>query len=219
MTYLCTQIEHIYLFSNHTLTLKNMSQNKYIKVAYRMFTNSAASHKLLYETEAEAPVAFVTGMGLMVDGFEEKLSQLAPGEQFDFTLQPAEAFGERDEDLMRSIPRKAFEIDGKFDAERIYPGAEVPLLDNEGNHFYGTITAVTATEVTVDLNSPLAGYALQFTGTLYENREATLQEIEHTAKILSGECGCGGCGGGCGDGGCGGGGCGEGGGCGCGGCD
>ena len=185
-----------------------MSQ-RYIKVSYQMLTNSAASHKLLYQTEATRPAAFVTGMGLMIDAFEERLTHLLPGDSFDFTLPACDAFGERDEDLVRPVPRKVFEINGKFDDENIFPGAEVPLMNSEGDHFMGTIAKITETEVTVDLNNPLAGKALQFTGTLHENREATLQEIEQTAKILSGECGCcGGCGSGCG------GGCGDG----CGGC-
>lgn len=186
----------------------------YLKVSYRMFTNSAASHKLLYETEVTKPVAFVTGMGLMIDAFEERLTQLHPGESFDFTLQPAEAFGERDEDLVRAVPKKIFEVRGRFIEEEVYPGAEVPLMDSEGNHFMGTIVKITDTEVTVDLNNPLAGKALQFTGTVHENREATLQEIEQTAKILSGECG--GC---CGCGGCGSEGCDNGCGNGCGNCE
>lgn len=182
---------------------------RYIKVAYRMYTNSAASHKLLYETEVTKPVAFVTDMGLMIDAFEQRLSQLRDGEQFDFTLPAAEAFGERDEELVRAVPRKVFEVHGKFDEEEVFPGAEVPLMDNEGNHFMGTIVKVTDTEVTVDLNNPLAGKALQFIGTVYTNREATLKEIEETSNILAGEGGCEGCGG-CGsEGGCCGGGCGQ----------
>ena len=179
-------------------------EQRYIQVSYRMLTATAASHKLLYETEADKPVSFVTGMGLMIEAFEEKLSQLKDGETFDFTLQAADAFGERDEELVRAVPKTIFEVNGKFMAEHIYPGAEVPLMDNEGNHFMGTIVKVEESEVTVDLNNPLAGKALQFTGTVFANREASLQEIEQTAKILSGECGgCGSCGG------CGGGGCGE----------
>lgn len=193
-----------------------MSQ-RYIKLSYRMFTNTAASHKLLYETEETKPVGFVTGMGLMIEAFENRISELHDGEEFDFTLQPSEAFGERDEVLVRAVPRKIFEINGRFVEEEVYPGAEVPLMDSEGNHFQGTVVKVTDTEVTLDLNNPLAGKALQFTGTVYENREPTLQEIEMTARILSGECG--GCSGGCGS--CGEG-CGKSGGCGnggsCGGC-
>jgi len=186
-----------------------MSQ-RYIKVSYQMQTNSAASHKLLYQTEATRPASFVTGMGLMIEAFEQKLTEMLPGTSFDFTLQAAEAFGEREEELVRPVPRKVFEINGKLDEEHIFPGAEVPLMNSEGDHFMGTIVSVSDTEVIVDLNNPLAGKALRFIGTLHENREATLQEIEQTAKILSGECGgCGGCGGGCNDGGCGGGSCGN----------
>ena len=175
---------------------------RFLVVSYRMLTHSAASHKLLFETPADTPAAFVTGMGLMIDAFEQRLTALQPGDNFDFVLKAEEAFGLRDEELVRAVPRKTFEINGKFIEEEVYPGAEVPLMNNEGDHFMGTIVKVTDTEVTVDLNNPLAGRDLQFTGRVLENREATLQEIEKTAKILSGECGCGGdcsgCGGGCG---------------------
>lgn len=181
-----------------------MSQ-RYLVVSYRMLTHSAASHKLLYETPADSPAAFVTDMGLMIEAFEQRLSELKPGDSFDFVLKAEEAFGLRNEELVRPLPRKTFEIRGKFIEEEVYPGAEVPLMDNEGNHFMGTIVKVTDTEVTVDLNNPLAGRDLQFTGRVLENREASLKEIEQTAKILAGECGgcggdCGGCGGGCGKG-------------------
>ncbi|MBO4905592.1 MAG: FKBP-type peptidyl-prolyl cis-trans isomerase [Bacteroidaceae bacterium] len=185
-----------------------MAQNRYIKTAYKMLTNTAASHKQLYESTEEQPDVFVTGMGLMLDAFEEKLAALEAGHTFDFTLQAAEAFGEVDEEKIIDLPRSTFEIKGKFDEENIYPGVEVPLMDSEGNHFPGTIVKVDSETVTVDLNPPLAGYALQFVGKVLENREPTISEMEKTAKILSGECGCGGCGGGdcsSGCGGCGGG--------------
>ncbi len=178
------------------------AMNRYIKVSYKMFTNSAASHKELYDSGQ--PVAFVTGMGLMVDGFEKRLSDMEPGTQFDFTLPPEEAFGLRDEGKVGAVPRKLFEIQGKFDDVNVFPGAEVPLQDKEGYNFLGTVVRVTETEVVIDLNSPFAGRAIQFTGTLHDNREATLQEIEYTARVLSGETtSCGGCGG-CGGGHCGG---------------
>ena len=102
---------------------------RYLVVSYRMLTHSAASHKLLYETPNDTPAAFVTDMGLMIDAFERKLSELKPGDDFDFVLKAKEAFGLRDEDLVRAVPRKIFEINGKFIEEEIYPGAEVPLMD------------------------------------------------------------------------------------------
>ena len=179
-------------------------ENRYVKVSYKMFTNTAASHKLLYDSQE--PVAFVTGMGLMSEGFEERLIALTPGSEFDFTLQPQDAFGEREEALVNAMPRSAFEIKGKFAEEYIYPGAEIPLQDSEGNRFMGVVVRLTPTEVIIDLNNPLAGKAIQFIGTLHECREASLKEIEQTANILSGDAECSGCGNSCGScgGGCGG---------------
>ena len=87
---------------------------RYVVVSYKMLTHSPVSHKLLYETPAEQPVAFVTGMGLMIDAFEQHLTALNPGDDFDFVLKAADAFGERDEELVRALPRKVFEIRGKF---------------------------------------------------------------------------------------------------------
>ena len=143
-------------------------ENRFVRVTYTMHTNTAASHKLIYDSEK--PVEFVTGMGLMSEGFEQRLVDMQPGTEFDFTLQPADAFGEREEALVNAMPRKAFEIRGKFADEYIFPGAEIPLMDKEGTHFLGTVVRLTETEVIIDLNNPLAGKDIQFTGTLHDNR-------------------------------------------------
>ena len=96
---------------------------------------------------------------------------------------------------------------GVFDEERIFPGAVIPLQDNEGHHFYATVSEVTNDTVTVDLNHPHAGKDLTFEGEVVESRTATNEEIQEMVKMMSGEgcgCGCGDCGEGCGDeGGCG----------------
>ncbi len=171
-----------------------------LTITYQMHTATAASHKLVYETPKGQSVTFVTGMGLMFDAFEQHLENVAAGSDFDFVLS-ADEIGQRDETQVRTVPRSIFEVNGKFDDENIYPGAEVQMMDSEGNYFWVVVVAVDADSVTIDRNHPLAGKAIRFTGTVIENREATLQEIEATARILAGESSCGGCGGcgGCGD--------------------
>ena len=78
-----------------------------------------------------------------------------------------------------------------------------PLMNADGARFNGTITDVKEDTVTVDLNHPLAGKALNFIGEVTENRDATKDEIQGMLNMLSGEggcgCGCDSCGGGCGD--------------------
>ena len=38
----------------------------------------------------------------------------------------------------------------------------IPLMSSEGNHVMATVTEITDTEVTADLNHPLAGQDLTF---------------------------------------------------------
>lgn len=195
-----------------------MTTNKYITVAYELYTtNSEGEREMMEKATAEHPFQFISGMGLTLDDFEAAVAGLQKGEKFDFTLTPEQAYGAYVEEAVQKLPRATFEIDGKLNADYIYEGAVVPLQNAEGERFNGTITEITATDITVDLNHPLAGQSLNFVGEVVENREATNEEIEEMAKMLSGESGCGSCGGGCGAGGCGesGCGCGEG-GCGCG---
>lgn len=193
MDYLCAELYPI------SVNIFNMAANRYIKVAYQMLLETPACHKTLYEASAEQPDQFVSGMGMMIDAFEQKVLAVEEGGNFDFVLQPGEAFGERDEHLVMEIAKKTFEVNGRFDADNIYDGAQVPLANEAGDRFFGTIVAVKDTTVIVDLNDPLAGKPLRFVGQVIENREPTLQEIERTTQILSGEgCECG-CGCGCGE--------------------
>jgi len=77
------------------------------------------------------------------------------------------------------IDRAAFEIDGKFDSERVKVGAEVPMRDNEGHTLVGKVKTITNENVEMDFNHPLAGYDLHFTGEVLDVREASNEELSH----------------------------------------
>lgn len=194
-------------------------ENKYITVAYKLYAPMEGNEReLIEEATTDMPFQFVSGMGMALDAFESNITPLNPGDTFDFTLTEDEAYGPHVPEGVQTLPRQAFEINGKLDPKFIYEGAVVPLQNNEGERFNGTISEITETQITVDLNHPLAGKALTFVGSVVESREATNEEIQQAVQALTG--GCGGCGGGCNGGDCGGdcgGGCG-GGGC-CGGCN
>ena len=100
-----------------------------------------------------------------------------------------------------------FTVDGHFDKENIFAGNIVPFENDKGERFNGTILNVTNDTVVVDLNHPLAGCSLHFTGKVVETRETTKEELAGFLSMISGE---GGCGCGCGEEGCGDGGCGDG---------
>jgi len=86
------------------------------------------------------------------------------------------------------LPRAIFEINGKFDDEVIFEGNIVPLKDKEGNRINAQVVSVNEDSVSLDLNHPLAGENLHFTGKILAVRAATDDEINAITKG-----GCNGC--------------------------
>ena len=174
-------------------------QNKYISVSYQLYSIDAnGSKNLVEQTEQGRPFTFITGFGFSLDSFEQRIASMQQGEKFDFTLTPAEAFGEYYEEGVHKLAREEFFIDGKFDSANIFPGAMITMKNEEGKHFMVRVTKVEDDGVTLDANHPLAGETLQFTGEVLENREASTEEIQHLIAQMSHECGgCGDCGGDC----------------------
>ncbi|MBQ9667123.1 MAG: FKBP-type peptidyl-prolyl cis-trans isomerase [Prevotella sp.] len=167
-------------------------ENKYISVSYQLysFTADGAKH-LEEETEQGRPFQFISGFGFSLDSFEQHVAALEPGSKFDFTLTPAEAFGEYDPEGVHKLKREVFSINGHFDHENIFPGAVITLMDADEHRFMARVKKVDDEGVTIDTNHPLAGRTLQFTGLVLENREATKEEIQHMLNHMGGEgCGC-----------------------------
>lgn len=165
-------------------------QNKYISVSYQLYTVDAdGSRHLEEQTQQGKPFTFISGFGFSLDGFEERIASLEPGEKFDFTLTPAEAFGDYMEEGVHKLQREVFMINDHFDHDNIYPGAVITLMDEEEHRFMARVMRVEADFVTVDTNHPLAGKTLQFTGIVLENREPTNTEIQNMLNHMSHECG------------------------------
>jgi len=170
--------------------------NKYIKVAYKLYTIEDGERDFMEEAPAEQPFEFISGIGMTIEAFDKKMKDLAVGEKFDFVIPQKEAYGEYDETLVVELPKSVFFLDGKFDDEHVYVDAIIPLISADGDRFSGVVQEIKDDVVVVDLNHPMAGCDLNFIGEVIENREATPEEIDEFTKPH----GCGGCtGGNCSD--------------------
>ncbi len=169
--------------------------HKYIAVSYRLFIDGDNGKELVEEATKEQPFYFLTGFGIALDAFEKKLIDVPQGEDFDFSLEKEDAYGDYVLEHVVELDREVFTIDGKFDHEHIFVDAVVPLQNEDGNRFYGKILEISEEKVKVDLNHPLAGETLHFVGNVLENREATEDEVRSMIARMSGSCGggCGGC--------------------------
>ena len=183
-------------------------ENKYITVAYKLYTMEDGEKELFEEAKAEHPFQFISGLGTTLEDFENQITSLSKGDKFDFTIPADKAYGQYDEQHVIDLPKNIFEVDGKFDSDHIKEGNIVPLMTGAANFMVRIRLPVV-----VDLNHPLAGADLIFEGEVIESRPATNEEIQELVKMMSGEgCGCGcdscgdgGCNGGCDDHECGGG--------------
>ena len=206
-----TQINNIsnfiIIFAPTYIIIYNMEQkNRFITANYQLYTVADGKKELEEQTSEEHPFQFITGFGVSLDAFEQQLIQKESGTTFDFTLEPADAFGAYDPEGVHKLGRETFMINGHFDHDNIYEGAIITLMDNEDHRFMAKVLKIEEDGVTLDTNHPLAGKTLNFTGTVIENREATEDEIQHLIKHLTGGCsgcghhhgdGCDGCGDGC----------------------
>lgn len=179
--------------------------NKYISVSYELYDVTGGNHDLVEQTTEDRKFIFVSGMGVTLPAFEEAVAGLAQGEEFDFTLTPEQAYGERFEERVIELDKQIFCIDGQFDAQHVQVGAIIPLQNQDGTRFNGVVLDITDSKVRVDLNHPLAGKTLNFKGSIVQSREATAEEVAQMAQLISGEGSCSGC---KGEGGCNGGSCG-----------
>ena len=169
-------------------------ENKYITLAYKLYTIENGEKEFTEEAPAEHPFQFISGLGLTLESFENQVKDLNKGDKFDFTIKAEEAYGE---EHVIDLPKNIFEIEGKFDSERVVEGAVIPLMTSEGQRINGSVVEVKDDVVVMDMNHPLAGCDLNFVGEITENRPATNDELSEMARMMSGGGCSGGCGGGC----------------------
>ena len=129
--------------------------NKYITVAYELYTDMDGKMELTEKAPVEHPFQFITGLGYTLEAFEKNIIDLKEGDAFDFTLSVDEAYGTHMPEGVQKLPRSAFEITGKFDSEHIKVGAVIPMMNQEGERFNATVVDIASDGVTVVLNHSL----------------------------------------------------------------
>lgn len=150
-----------------------------VSLSYELFDIDEDGQATSIEVaSAEQPLVFIQGVGLMLPAFEAELMGLEAGDKFDFTLKPEDAYGEAREDLLIELPKEAFHIEGEFDSEIVYEGAQVPMMTDDGQQVMGLVQEIIGDMVYMDFNHALAGSTLQFKGEILEVREPSEEEFQ-----------------------------------------
>ena len=126
--------------------------------------------------EAEgASLAYLHGgYGNIFPKVEAALEGREVGHELSLTLDPEDAFGDYDPELLRVEERSRFpealEVGMQFEG---VPGGE------EGEARIYTVTDIAGDKVVVDANHPLAGERLWFKCSVRGVRAATPEELDH----------------------------------------
>jgi len=114
---------------------------------------------------------------------EEAVHEKKVGESVVVKMQPDDAFGEYDAQLIQVESRKGFpkelEVGMQFEG--------VPDGEDDDDILIYRVTEIAGDKVVLDGNHPLAGMALVFTCTVTAVRPASAEEIEH-GHIHDGDC-------------------------------
>lgn len=148
-----------------------IAKNTVVTVHYKL----SDAQGTLIEDGQEPMVYLHGGYENTLPKIEETLEGKVAG--FDTTIQvePEDAFGEYDADLVKVEERKnlptPLEIGMQFEG--------TPDGDDDGDALIFTVTDIADDKVVLDGNHPLAGMALRFSLNVADVREASDEEIAH----------------------------------------
>ncbi len=134
--------------------MKKVESGSYVRVEYE---GKLDNGEVFDSSHGRQPLEVEIGAGRVIKGFEDALVGMSMNEKKTFTIEPKDAYGERDEDLKASFPRK--EVPPGMDPQ---VGQTVTLTSPQGQHVPGRIAGVDDDNITIDLNHPLAGESLTF---------------------------------------------------------
>ena len=112
------------------------------------------------------PIEFICMNGNVIEGFDEAVRDMEVGQTINVHIPVEKAYGERDEEAIQKLPKSLFP-----NADNLPIGKHIYTQDGKGGFMPVLIVAVDEYEVTLDVNHPMAGQALNFELTLLESEE------------------------------------------------
>ena len=127
--------------------------------------------------ELDEPVEFLLGGDDLLAKIEQQLQGHEAGDKLAFQMEPDEAFGDYDENLVFLEQRVIFPAE--LEEGMTFDGAALPAgasQDTPKDKIY-TVTEIYPEHVVLDGNHPLAGIALRLSLKVESVREATEAEV------------------------------------------
>ncbi len=155
--------------------MKKVENGLFVSVDYK---GTLQNGDVFDSSHGQQPLEVKVGAGQLITGFENELLGMSLNEKKTFTLEPEEAYGKRNENLKRDIPRADIppELNPRV-------GMTVGMQNSEGHQVPAQIVHLDDEKLTLDMNHPLAGETLNF--------EIEVVGISDTPTQAPSGCGCG----------------------------
>ncbi|MFT4309600.1 MAG: FKBP-type peptidyl-prolyl cis-trans isomerase [Candidatus Woesearchaeota archaeon] len=122
------------------------------------YTGKLDNGDVFDSSEGKEPLKFTLGSGMVIPGFEEAITGMNVGEEKTVTLEPEQAYGPHNPELIQVVPISAF-----GEGAELKTGDVVGVTEKQsGRQFPASVTKVEGDNITIDLNHQLAGKALTF---------------------------------------------------------
>jgi len=120
------------------------------------------------------PLSYLHGAGGLIPGLERELAGKESGEQFQATIQPEDAYGDVNPELIQEVP-----LDALSGIDNLTVGMQLQSQAPDGRTQILVVDAVGEDTATLNANHALAGEVLHFDVEVAEVREATEEELAH----------------------------------------
>ncbi|HEY1328754.1 MAG TPA: peptidylprolyl isomerase [Casimicrobiaceae bacterium] len=145
----------------------NVFANSVVTITFKLYD---ASNQLL--EEAPEPLSYLHGghSGIFPK-IEEALNFKKVGDSISVTLEPSDAFGDYDPQLMRVEP-----------IDQLPPDVAIGgylVTEQDGDEIVWRVTGIAEGKAVLDGNHELAGQRLRFDATVLDVRPATEEELQH----------------------------------------
>lgn len=124
-------------------------------------------------SEGGQPLHFLQGHQNIIPGLEREMTGKEKGNKFQVTVNPEDAYGTRNEQLVQDVPKTNFP-----NPEEVQIGMQF-RADTPNGPMILEVKEIQEENVIVDGNHPLAGQTLNFDVEIVDVRAATNEEIEH----------------------------------------
>ena len=126
------------------------------------YTGTLDDGSVFDSSKGRDPLEFILGIGQVIPGFDKAVSGMSPGDSKKVKIEAENAYGPRDDTLVRQVERSA------LPPGNVEVGTQLQAENPEGDVIILTVVELTDDSVTLDANHPLAGENLTFEIELVE---------------------------------------------------